>query len=102
MRGGGGGHADSGRPGGSSAGAVGGHVGAAASPGEGQRAGVRAARADARAYERGVKLHFIEPGKPVQNAFVESFNGKMRDECLNEHRFGSLAEARKTIEAWRR
>jgi putative transposase len=57
---------------------------------------------DVWAYERGVKLHFIEPGKPVQNAFVESFNGKMRDECLNEHWFGTLAEARQTIEAWRR
>jgi putative transposase len=54
------------------------------------------------AYEQGVKRHFIEPGKPVQNAFVESFNGKMRDECLNEHWFGTLAEARQTIEAWRR
>src|SRR5439155_792022 len=39
------------------------------------------------AYERGVRLHFIEPGKPVQNAFVESFNGRLRDECLNEHWF---------------
>jgi len=54
------------------------------------------------AYEQGVKLHFIEPGKPVQNAFIESFNGKMRDECLNEHWFLSLGEARQTIEAWRR
>ena len=49
-----------------------------------------------------MKLHFIEPGKPVQNAFIESFNGKMRDECLNEHWFLSLGEARETIEAWRR
>ena len=57
---------------------------------------------DVWAYERGVKLHFIEPGKPIQNAFIESFNGKMRDECLNEHWFGSLSEARQTIEAWRR
>jgi putative transposase len=57
---------------------------------------------DVWAYQRGVKLHFIEPGKPVQNAFVESFNGKMRDECLNEHWFGTLAEARQTIEAWRK
>ena len=57
---------------------------------------------DVWAYEQGVKLHFIEPGKPVQNAFIESFNGKMRDECLNEHWFISLAEARETIEAWRR
>jgi len=45
--------------------------------------------------------HYIEPGKPVQNAFIESFNSKLRDECLNEHMFVSLAEARQTIEAWR-
>ncbi len=45
------------------------------------------------AYERGVKQQFIEPGKPVQNAYVESFNGKVRDECLNEHWFAVLAEA---------
>ena len=57
---------------------------------------------DVWAYEQGVKLHFIEPGKPVQNALIESFNGKMRDECLNEHWFGTLVEARQTIEAWRR
>ena len=57
---------------------------------------------DVWAYEQGVKLHFIEPGKPVQNAFIESFNGRMRDECLNEHWFMSLAEARETIESWRR
>jgi putative transposase len=57
---------------------------------------------DVWAYQQGVKLHFIEPGKPVQNAFIESFNGKMRDECLNEHWFLSLGEARETMEAWRR
>lgn len=45
--------------------------------------------------------HYIEPGKPVQNAFIESFNSKLRDECLNEHVFLTLAEARQTIEAWR-
>jgi putative transposase len=45
--------------------------------------------------------HYIAPGKPVQNAFVESFNSRLRDECLNEHVFLSLAEARATIEAWR-
>ena len=50
----------------------------------------------------GVALRFIEPGKPVQNAYVESFNGKFRDECLNEHWFVSLTDARRTIEAWRR
>ncbi len=49
----------------------------------------------------GVKLHFIDPGKPVQNAFVESFNGRFRDECLNEEWFTSLAHARAVIEAWR-
>src|SRR2546425_9005811 len=53
------------------------------------------------AYERGVRLHFIEPGKPVQNAFVESFNGRLRDECLNEHWFLTLADARRLIEDWR-
>ena len=48
-----------------------------------------------------VAWHYIEPGKPVQNAFVESFNSKLRDECLNEHVFLTLAEAREIIEAWR-
>lgn len=50
----------------------------------------------------GVRLRFIEPGMPIQNIYVESFLGGFRDECLNEHWFGSLAEARRTIEAWRR
>ena len=45
--------------------------------------------------------HYIAPGKPMQNAFVESFNGRLRDECLNEHIFGNLAEARLIIEDWR-
>jgi putative transposase len=54
------------------------------------------------AYERGIKLHFIQPGKPTQNAYVESFNGKLRDECLNEHWFTDLADAREKIETWRR
>ena len=48
-----------------------------------------------------LEWHYIEPGKPVQNAFVESFNSKLRDECLNEHVFITLAEARETIEEWR-
>ena len=56
---------------------------------------------DAWAYRRGVKLHFIRPGKPVENAYVESFNGKFRDECLNENWFTSLAHARDVIERWR-
>ncbi len=54
------------------------------------------------ATDRGVRLRFIAPGKPVQNAFIESFNGRLRDECLNEHWFTSLADARRTVEAWRR
>lgn len=53
------------------------------------------------AYERGIELSFIRPGKPVENAFVESFNGTFREECLNEHWFLSLREARREIEAWR-
>ena len=51
--------------------------------------------------EVGVELHFIQPGKPAQNAFAESFNGRLRDECLNENWFTSLAEAREVIEDWR-
>jgi putative transposase len=53
------------------------------------------------AYEHGVRLQFIEPGKPIQNAFIESFNGRFREECLNEHVFVSLADARRKIEQWR-
>jgi putative transposase len=49
----------------------------------------------------GVRLRFIEPGKPVQNAFVESLNGKLRDECLNLHWFRSWRHAREEIERWR-
>ena len=51
--------------------------------------------------DTGVGWHYIAPGKPMQNAFVESFNGRLRDECLNENLFGNLAEARRIIEAWR-
>ncbi|VXC91936.1 conserved hypothetical protein [Oceanicaulis sp. 350] len=51
--------------------------------------------------EQGVEWHYIAPGKPTQNAFVESFNGRLRDECLNEHLFSSLREARSLIEDWR-
>lgn len=53
------------------------------------------------AYANGVALHFIDPGKPVQNAFIESFNGKFRDECLNQNWHTSLEDARRIIEAWR-
>jgi putative transposase len=51
--------------------------------------------------ERKVEWHYIAPGKPMQNGFVESFNGRLRDECLNEHLFDSLRHARKLIAAWR-
>jgi len=54
------------------------------------------------AYRHGVELHFITPGRPVENAYIESFNGKFRDECLNEHWFSTLDDARRTIEDWRR
>ena len=56
---------------------------------------------DAWAYRNRVELHFIQPGKPIQNAYVESFNGKSRDECLSEYWFLSLDEARELIEDWR-
>ena len=64
---------------------------------------------DAWAYRRGVQLCFWRPGKPTRppkvasadNAFVESFNGRLRDECLSAHRFATLEEARATLEAWR-
>ena len=53
------------------------------------------------AQHSGVKLHFIQPGKPTQNAFVESYNGKFRDACLNEHWFVTITDARRHIEVWR-
>lgn len=56
---------------------------------------------EAWAYRHGVRLDFIQPGKPMQNAFVESFNGRFRDECLNEHWFEGLDEAKEVIEQWR-
>ncbi len=51
--------------------------------------------------EHAVEWHYIAPGKPMQNGFVESFNGRLRDECLNEHLFTNLGEARRIIEDWR-
>jgi putative transposase len=50
---------------------------------------------------QGVAWHYIAPGKPMQNGFVESLIGRLRDECLNEHLFRSLPAARRTIELWR-
>jgi putative transposase len=54
------------------------------------------------AYEHGVTLDYSRPGKPIDNAFIESFNGSFRDECLNTNWFLSLEDAREKIEAWRR
>jgi putative transposase len=54
------------------------------------------------AYENGVVLDFSKPGKPTDNAYIESFNGSFRDECLNTHWFMSLDDAREKIETWRR
>ena len=48
------------------------------------------------------RRHYIAPGKPIENAFVEGFNGRFRDECLNEHVFRGLPMARRIIEVWRR
>jgi putative transposase len=56
---------------------------------------------DAWAYSTNVQLSFIRPGKPNENAYIESFNGKFRDECLNEHWFITMAQARRSIENWR-
>ena len=53
------------------------------------------------AYRRSVQLDFIRPGTPVEHAFIESCNGRLRDECLNVHQFALLAEAQTIIEAWR-
>jgi putative transposase len=53
------------------------------------------------AEQRGIRLVHIQPGKPTQNSFIESFNGRFRDECLNANWFENLADARRKIEAWR-
>jgi len=53
------------------------------------------------AYRRGLQLDFIRPGNAVGNAFIESFNGRLRDECISVHRFTSMAEAQHIIQAWR-
>ena len=56
---------------------------------------------DAWAYSRDIRIDYIQPGKPVQNCFIESFNGTFRDECLNLHWFLSLDDAKQEIETWR-
>ncbi|WP_143542932.1 integrase core domain-containing protein, partial [Cereibacter azotoformans] len=53
------------------------------------------------ANENGVEWHYIDPGKPQQNGYIESFNGSLRDECLNEEIFDSLADARRKLAIWR-
>ena len=53
------------------------------------------------AKRRGIDLCRIDPGKPMQNAYIESFNGRFRDECLNQHHFDDLGDARALIESWR-
>lgn len=57
---------------------------------------------DGWAYEKGVRLDFIRPGKPNENAFIESFNGRLREECLNDNQFLTMVEAQTVIEAWRK
>ena len=56
---------------------------------------------DTWAHQAGVKLNFIRPGKPVENGYIESFNGRLRDECLNVEVFLDLADARRKLDAWR-
>ena len=56
---------------------------------------------DAWAYAHDVRLEFIRPSRPVENAFIERFNGRLRDECLNAHIFTSTAEAQSVLDAWR-
>lgn len=61
----------------------------------------RGVELDQWAYRNGVRLHFIEPGKPTQNGKIESFNGKLRDECLNQEWFPTLVHARCTLNVWK-
>jgi putative transposase len=68
---------------------------------DGQRPGVHKQGYAQVVQTRGSEAAFIDPGRPVQNAFTESFNGKLRDECLNQHWFVSLEEARRIIKSWR-
>ncbi len=56
---------------------------------------------DAWAYRQGIHLVFSRPGKPTDNAYIEAFNSRFRDECLDQHWFASLEEARQIVEAWR-
>jgi len=53
------------------------------------------------AHQNNLQLHFIRPGKPTENAYIESFNGRLRDECLNVNSFDNINDAKEIIEAWR-
>jgi hypothetical protein len=57
---------------------------------------------DARTYQHGVRIEFIRPGKPIDNGYIESFNGRLRDECLNVETFFGLSDVREKLERWRR
>jgi putative transposase len=56
---------------------------------------------DAWVYERGIEIHYLTPGRPVENGLIESFNGKLRDGCLNASWFDTLEQAQEKIESWR-
>jgi putative transposase len=56
---------------------------------------------DAWAFERGIALHFITPGRPTENGLIESFNGRLRDELLNASWFDTVGQARREVESWR-
>jgi len=58
-------------------------------------------RVDQSAYEQGLEWHTIQPGRPMENGYVESFNGTLRAECLDVHWFATLIEAKQVIESWR-
>ena len=62
---------------------------------------LRGSALDGWAHDNGVRLYFIDPGKPTQNAYIESFNGRFREECLNLNWFTTLSEAQRIIEDWR-
>ena len=81
---------------------VGREIGLPAGIGVDQRTEFVSRDLDLWAYQRGVTLDFSRPGKPTDNAFIKAFNSRFRAECLNAHRFLSLADARKKMEDWRR
>lgn len=66
-----------------------------------QRFGVRRLQMDRWAYDNGVQIDFSRPGKPTDNTYIESFNGRLREECLNTHWFESLEDAKEKINRWK-